>query len=71
VLECNTLLIANVAKKVNSSHVSKCRVFCSDSFHHYIYRVWRRAIKKKEIKEEDDHVIQYKCKFAIDNYVYE
>jgi hypothetical protein len=30
VLKFNTLLIANVAKKVNSRHVSKCRVFCSD-----------------------------------------
>jgi hypothetical protein len=29
VLKFNTLVIANVAKKVNSSHVSKCRVFCS------------------------------------------
>jgi hypothetical protein len=29
VLKFNTLLITNVAKKVNSSHVSKCRVFCS------------------------------------------
>jgi hypothetical protein len=45
--------------------------FVAYSFHHYIYHVWRRAIKKKEIKEEDDHVIRYKCKFAIDNYVYE
>jgi hypothetical protein len=29
VLKYNTLLIANVAKKVNSCHVSKCCVFCS------------------------------------------
>jgi hypothetical protein len=29
VLKFNTLVIANVAKKVNSNHVSKCRVFCS------------------------------------------
>jgi hypothetical protein len=32
VLKFNTLIIANVAKKVNSSHVSKCRVFCSGSY---------------------------------------
>jgi hypothetical protein len=29
VLKFNTLVIANVTKKVNSSHISKCRVFCS------------------------------------------
>jgi hypothetical protein len=29
VLKFNTLVIANVAKKVNSNHVSKCRIFCS------------------------------------------
>jgi hypothetical protein len=37
VLKFNTLVIANVAKKMNSSHVSKCRVFCSES-------IWGTAV---------------------------
>jgi hypothetical protein len=60
VLECNTLLIANVAKKVNSSHVSKCRVFCSASCEHDgVKSLVGFSYKESKVREMAAHMMLF------------